>query len=181
MAKCLLLIDLQNDYFEGGNNTLNKSLEAVYNARKLLDSFRKNNDHICHIRHLNLRPGSNYLLQNSIGSEIHEMVKPEADELIITKFFPNSFHKTDLLTFLKTNTIDNLVIAGMMTHMCVDATTRAAFDLGFKCTVIDDACATKDLEINGKRISSENVHNSFMAAFQGIYADVFATDHYLDS
>lgn len=181
MKKCLLLIDLQNDYFDGGNNTLNGSLEAAGNVKKLLDNFRMSNNLVCHIRHINFKPGATFFLKDSIGSEIHEIVKPKADELIITKFFPNSFQKTELLNFLTTNDIDILVIAGMMTHMCVDATTRAAFDLGFKCTVIYDACATKDLVIHGKKIPSEDVHNSFMAAFQGVYADVVTTATYLMS
>jgi nicotinamidase-related amidase len=181
MTECLILIDLQNDYFEGGNNPLVGSLEAVHNAKKLLDDFRKKEKHICHIRHLNLKPGSTYFLRNTFGSEIHEIVKPEKDELIVTKFFPNSFLKTEFSDFLKSNSIDSVVIAGMMTHMCVDATTRAAFDSGYKCTVVYDACATKDLEIYGKKISSVDVHNSFMAAFQRIYADVLTTNECLDS
>lgn len=180
MTSCLLLIDLQNDYFDGGNNTLNGSLEAVHNAKRLLDTFRKSKYHICHVKHINLRPGATFFLKNSIGSEIHKMVEPEGNEIVITKNYPNSFHKTDLYNFFKNNNIDNLIISGMMTHMCVDATTRAAFDLGFQCTVIYDACATKDLEINGKKISSVDVHNSFMAAFQGIYADVLTTEKYLE-
>lgn len=181
MAKCLLLIDLQNDYFEGGNNALSGSLEAAQNAKLLLDNFRKNGSCICHVQHINLRPGATFFLRNTIGYEIHEIVKPNSDEPVFTKLLPNSFQKTELLNYLKSNNIDHLIISGMMTHMCVDATTRAAFDLGFKCTIIYDACATKDLQIKGKKISAADVHNSFMAAFDGIYADVITTEEYLNS
>lgn len=181
MAKCLLLIDLQNDYFANGNNVLSGSLEAAQNAKILLENFRKSDSCICHIKHINLRPGATFFLKNTIGCEIHEIVKPDTNESVFTKLFPNSFRNTELLDYLKSNNIDHLIISGMMTHMCVDATTRAAFDLGFKCTVIYDACATKDLQIKGNKIFAADVHNSFMAAFNGIYADVITTEECLKS
>lgn len=67
----------------------------------------------------------------------------------------------------------------MMTHMCIDATTRAAKDLGFNITLIGDACATKDLEIHGERVAARDVHNSFLAALNNTYANVIATEQYL--
>jgi nicotinamidase-related amidase len=181
MAKCLVLIDLQNDYFDGGKNSLSGSLEAVHKAKILLDHFRKSSNCICHIKHISSRPGATFFLKDTIGCEINEIVKPDKDEPVFIKSFPNSFRDTELFNYLKSNGIDHLVISGMMTHMCVDATTRAAFDLGFKCTVIYDACATKALQIKGNMISAADVHNSFMAAFNGIYADVVTTEEYLNS
>lgn len=80
---------------------------------------------------------------------------------MITKYFPNSFRRTDLLDYLNTNGIKNLVICGMMTHMCIDSTTRAAKDLGFNITLIGDACSTKNLEINGQEVKAIEVHRSF--------------------
>jgi nicotinamidase-related amidase len=56
--------------------------------------------------------------------------------------------------------------------MCVDATVRAAKDLGFLCTIIGNAYATKDLEINGEKISAGNVHKSFLVALNYFYARV---------
>lgn len=181
MAKCLLLIDLQNDYFEGGKNSLSGSLEAAHKAKILLDYFRKGGNSICHIKHISSRPGATFFLKDTIGCEIHEIVKPDNDEPVFLKSYPNSFRDTELLNYLTSNDIDHLVVSGMMTHMCVDATTRAALDLGFKCTVIFDACATKDLQIKGEKISAADVHNSFMAAFNGIYADVITTEEFLNS
>jgi len=72
-----------------------------------------------------------------------------------------------------------LVICGMMTHMCIDATTRAAKDFGFECTVIGDACATKDLEIDGRHIMATDVHASFLAALSYFYSTVKTTKDYL--
>lgn len=77
------------------------------------------------------------------GVEIHENVKPLEGENVFQKFYPNSFRDTGLLDYLKENDVTKLVITRMMTHMCIDATTRAGFDFGYKCTVIYDACASR--------------------------------------
>jgi nicotinamidase-related amidase len=95
------------------------------------------------------------------------------------KHYPNSFRETELLDYLKKKEISNLVLCGMMTHMCVDATTRAAKDFGFNCTLIGNACATKDLQINGRLIQSSEVHYAFLAALNNTYATVKTTMQYL--
>jgi nicotinamidase-related amidase len=77
-------------------------------------------------------------------------VQPQPGESIFQKHFPNSFRETPLLEHLHKQGIERLVIAGMMTHMCLDATVRAAFDHGFRCLVAGPACATKDLAVAGQ-------------------------------
>jgi nicotinamidase-related amidase len=71
--------------------------------------------------------------------------------------------------------VQELVIAGMMTHLCIDATTRAAADLGFKCSLAHDACATRALSFGDNRVPAEQVHYSFLSALSGAYATVQAT------
>ncbi|HUX24843.1 MAG TPA: isochorismatase family protein, partial [Burkholderiales bacterium] len=77
-----------------------------------------------------------------------------------------------LLEHLHALDVDHLVIAGMMTHMCVDATTRAAFDLGFSCNLAHDACATRALAFGEQRVPAAQVHAAFLAALAGLYAKV---------
>jgi len=72
------------------------------------------------------------------------------------------------------------VLCGMQTHMCLEAATRAAADLGFECIVIGDACATKDLKFGDKVIKAEDVHYSTLATFRP-YAKVMDTAEYLNS
>lgn len=103
------------------------------------------------------------------------MVAPKGDETVVVKNFPNSFRATSLLEILKKEKTENLVICGAMSHMCIDATTRAAFDLGFNCTVAEDACATRDLNFKSKVIKASDVHSSFMAALSVPYAKVIST------
>lgn len=178
MDKALILIDIQEEYFEKGALELVNPIPASENAKKILEHFRKENDTIVHVQHIS-GEGVPFFVPGTQGVEIHENVKPLAGEKVITKHFPNSFRDTDLLEYLQSKEITHLVIAGMMTHMCIDAGTRAAFDFGFQCTVIGDACATMDLHINEQDIKAADVHNAFLAALEFFYAKIQTTDQYL--
>jgi nicotinamidase-related amidase len=172
MKTALLIIDLQNDYFPEGNNELVNSLAASVKARELLSCFRKKELTVVHIRHLSARPGATFFIPGTPGAEIHENVKPLKNEKVIIKNYPNSFRETALHNYLQEQQIDNLVVSGMMSHMCVDATVRAAKDLGYRVTVAEDACATKDLTFHGKKILAQEVHGSFMVALSHFYAEI---------
>jgi nicotinamidase-related amidase len=119
-----------------------------------------------------MRPGATFFLPDTEGVRIHSLVAPATGETVIQKNFPNAFRETRLLDHLREHAIEELVIAGMMTHMCVDATTRAAADLGFRCSLASDACATRALEFGGTTVPAELVHCSFLAALSGAYAAV---------
>jgi len=180
MRKALLLIDLQNDYFPGGKMTLDDANEAVQNARLLLGRFRNEFWPVFHIRHVAMKPDATFFLPGTAGSRIHPNVGPLTGEDVITKNYPNAFRDTALLNLLKKIDIQELIICGMMTHMCIDSTTRAAKDLGYNCTVIGDACATKALALNGLVISSKHVHLSSLAALNSYYARVCTTEEFLN-
>jgi len=179
MNIALLIVDIQNDYFEGGRMTLEGALQASLNAKKILDEFRKKDFPVIYIRHIATRADATFFLPETKGSEIHENVDPIENEKIIIKHFPNSFRETELLDYLLNKEISDLVICGMMTHMCVDATVRAAKDFGFNCALISDACATKQLEIKGKVVKANDVHNAFLSALNGFYAKVIKTNEFI--
>ena len=176
MNECLVLIDLQNDYFIGGSMELVGIEEAAANAQILLNTFRKRGSPVIHIRHISTRPGATFFLPESDGANINQMVAPQGNEIVIVKNYPNSFRDTPLLDVLRKNKTGKLVICGAMSHMCIDASTRAAFDLGFDCIVAEDACATKDLEFRDKIVKAAEVHASFMAALSAPYAMVISTE-----
>ena len=94
---------------------------------------------------------------------------------MIQKHFLNSFHQTPLLEALKVGGVDHAVIVGAMSHMYIDTATRAAYDLGLRCTLIHDACATRDLEFQGKKVKADEMHASFMAALGWWYAKLTST------
>ena len=172
MNKCLIMVDLQNDYFPGGKMALTGIEDAAENARLLLTEFRKAKLPVIHIQHISMSPDALFFLPGTDGAKINDRVAPKEDEAVVVKNYPNSFRDTSLLEILKNMHIDELIICGAMSHMCIDATTRAAFDLGFNCAVAEDACATMDLFFNNKIIKASEVHASFMAALSYPYAKV---------
>jgi nicotinamidase-related amidase len=179
MTRGLILIDIQNDYFPGGSMELVGMEQAAENAALLLEEWRKRAFPVHHIQHISKRPGSTFFLPNTNGVEIHKSVAPQAGEAVIEKYFPNAFRDTDLLNVLKRSDVDEVVICGAMTHMCVDATTRAAFDFGFRCTVIEDACATRNLEYKSTTVEAGKVQAAFMAALAVPYARILSAKDFI--
>ena len=178
---CLVLVDIQNDYFRGGKMELVGMKEAAANAQILLDHFRKAKLPVIHIQHISARPDATFFLPETPGAQIHASVAPREGEVVVVKHFPNSFRFTSLQETLKSQDSYDLIICGAMSHMCIDSTTRAAFDLGFTCTVADDACATKDLSYKGKTVKAAEVHASFMAALSVPYARINSTKEIIGS
>jgi nicotinamidase-related amidase len=176
MGKALLLIDIQNDYFPGGAMELVGSPEAGAKAGRLLRKFREESLPVIHVQHFASRAGATFFVPGTRGVGIHESVFPVEGELVIRKSYPNSFRETPLLDHLHRLGIDQLVIAGMMTHMCVDTTTRAAADLGFACLLAHDACATRELSFGGGTVAAEQVQLSFVAALNGLFAQVLSVE-----
>ena len=97
------------------------------------------------------------------------------------KHRPNSFLQTDLQERLSAESVEQLVVCGMMSHMCIDTSVRAARNHGYDITLLHDACATRDLSWNGKTIPAATVHEAFMAALHGAFADVRTTGDFLPS
>ena len=175
MNNCLILVDLQNDYFPGGAMELVGIQSAAANAQILLNEFRKTKAPVIHIQHISAHPGATFFLPDTDGAKINQMITPRRNETVVVKNYPNGFRNTSLGEILKNGNIYNLVICGAMSHMCIDATTRAAFDSGFNCVVAEDACATKDLDFKGRTIKASEVHGAFMAALSTIYAKIIST------
>jgi nicotinamidase-related amidase len=170
MTQALVIVDIQNDYFPGGAMPLEGSPEAAANAAKLLAAFRAKGLPVVHVQHISNRPGATFFLPDTKGAEIHDSVSPLPGEKLVRKHTPNSFRGTDLLEHLKGVGAEQLVIAGMMTHMCIDSTVRAAFDLGFACTLAHDACATRALTLGDRTVPAAQVHESFLAGLNGLFA-----------
>ncbi|MCK5136925.1 MAG: isochorismatase family protein [Bacteroidales bacterium] len=164
----LLIIDVQDFYFPGGRLQLEKPEEAGMNAGLLLDHFRKIALPVYHVRH-NFEPGGN----------IHHYVKPINGESVISKDEVNVFLNTELLDILQGDSVGQLVICGMQTHMCVEAAVRAAHDFGFSCLLVSDACATRALQYEEHIIPAKNVHFSTIQTLKDTYAKVITTEELL--
>ncbi|AGC47042.1 isochorismatase [Myxococcus stipitatus DSM 14675] len=175
----LVLIDIQNDYFPGGRFELDRSEVAAVHARAALDFFRERNLPVIHVQHISMQPGATFFLPGTQGAEIHPRVAPRPGEAVVLKHFPNSFRETDLQERLRALGVKQLVVTGMMTLMCVDATVRAAADLGYPVTLLHDACAARAMEFNGQTASAPQVHAAFLAALGMAYAQVVSTGDFM--
>jgi nicotinamidase-related amidase len=176
VSQALLIVDIQNDYFPGGAMPLEGSPEAASKAATLIEAFRAKGLPVIHVQHISNRPGASFFLPGTPGAEIHASVRPAQGEKLVVKHTPNAFRGTDLLEHLKSAGVDELAVAGMMTHMCIDSTVRAAFDNGFKCTLAGDACATRALTLDGRTVPAAQVHESFLAGLGGLFARVVPAD-----
>ena len=176
MSRALVIVDIQNDYFPGGAHPLVGLEDAAAAARKVFDASRARGEAVVHVQHVWDADDASFMKPGTAGVEIHESVAPHDGEPVVRKAHPNAFLDTALEEELRARGIDHVVVCGMMTSMCVDATVRAAVDLGFQATVVHDACAAPDLEFGGETIPARAVHGAFIAALDDSYAKVRSAD-----
>lgn len=175
----LILVDIQNDYFENGNWPVARMAAASANAARLLEHARKSGQVVVHVHHEIPSDDAPFFRPGTDGARIHASVAPQQDEAVILKHHPNSFRETRLLALLQDNKIRNVTICGAMSQMCIDATARAAADFGFDVTVAEDACGGKEVSFGSIEVDPEQVHATIMGALDGTYARVMKTDAYL--
>lgn len=175
--RAILVVDLQNEYWPSGKFALEGIDAAASNAARVISHARANRDLIVHIRH-EMFDGPLFV-PDSEGARINDAVWPGAGEPVITKHFPNSFRNTELHGLLKDKGIEEVIVVGAMSHMCIDATVRAANDLGYRTTTIHDACATRELVFDGVSAPAKQVNATIMAALAFGYGEVISTDAFL--
>ena len=179
MKRALVLVDIQNDYFPGGRKPLPGMVEASGRAADLLSYFRGTGQPLFHVCHIATSPNATFFIPETEGIRIHSSVAPLPEEEVITKNHPNSFLQTSLLDKLRRVDPGEVIISGAMSNMCIDATTRAASDLGFKCMVVHDACAASELKFGDRIVAAVDVHAAFMAALGAAYARVMTLAEFL--
>ena len=172
MTQALVLIDLQNDYFPGGRMELVGTDAAAAQAAHLLAAFRQAALPVIHIQHIAKRAGATFFLPDTDGARIHATVAPAAGEEVIVKHFPSAFRETTLKQKLDALGVTDITFAGAMTQLCIDTSVRAAADLGYKCALAHDACATRDLKFGDRTVAAADVQAAYMAALTGSFATV---------
>jgi len=173
--RAIIVVDLQNEYLPSGKLPLVGIDAAAANAAKVIEAARSAGDKVIHIRHESPADVP-FFVPGTEGVEIIPAVAPAEGELVITKNYPNAFRETELKQTLDKEGIKDVVVVGAMSHMCIDATSRAAADLGYATTIVEDACATRDLEFNGKTVPAAQVHAAYMSALAFAYGKVVATE-----
>lgn len=179
MKAALVLIDIQKDYFSGGNHPLFQPETAAGNAKALLEFFRQEGLDVFHIQHISTKANATFFQPDTEGIEIHPLVYPLPTETVFVKHFPDSFQETGLEHALREKEIDTLVICGMMSHMCIDTSVRAAKRLMFSVLLAEDACTTRALNWRSTEIPATTVHQTTMASLDGSFAQVLPTEEIL--
>lgn len=172
MNMALVMVDIQNDYFQGGRFPLMGPETAAENALKMLAYFRQRRQPVIHVQHISLKPDAAFFLPATEGADFYSLTAPVPGEKVIIKHKPDSFLETVLELELRAGGIGKLMICGMMTHMCIDTTVRSAAARGYAVTLISDACATRALVWNGTEVSAEQVQYAYLAALHGTFARV---------
>ncbi len=178
--RAIIIVDLQKDYLASGRFPLVGIDAAITRAAAVLAAARHAKDLVIHVRHESPE-GSPFFVAGTEGADIVPAMAPAEGEAVVVKAHPNAFRETELDALLKAAGIVAVTIVGAMSHMCIDATARAASDLGYEITVVEDACATRDLVFRGETVPAAKVHAAFMAALAYGYADVTTTEDYLKS
>lgn len=179
ITRAIIVVDIQNEYFPGGKLLLNGIEEAATNAAKVIDHARSAKELVVYLQHESSDPEIPFFTPCTQEVVIHPVVAPLDHETVLVKHFPNAFRETGLQALLDTQNIEEVVIVGAMSHMCIDATSRAASDLGYKTTIIHDACATLDLEFDGVAVPATQVHATIMAALAFANGTVTTTEEYI--
>ena len=174
----LVLIDFQGDYFDPAKLQLPGGPAAASQAARLIDAFDAAGAKVVHIQHLAGSPAAPLFAPGSAGAEIVAAVRPRPGHEVVTKGLPSSFVNTELDAKLRAAAIDTVVVAGLMTHMCVDATARDALSRGYKVIVAADACATRDLPgpDGESALTAGEIHRATLAALADRFADVMRTE-----
>ena len=166
----LVMIDCQNTYREGVMQLAGVEA-ALAEAQRMLQRARAAGIPVFHIRH-DAGAGSPYDLMQRIG-QISDEVAPREGETVITKQYPNAFVQTGLEQHLRAAGVTNVILAGFMTHMCVNSTARGAFNLGFAPTVVAGATATRDLPgADGTVVPAAAMQAASLAGLRDMFAVV---------
>ncbi len=177
--RAIVVVDLQNDYWPSGKWPLDGIDQAAANAARVIEKARAVGDTVIHVRHEFASADAPFFAPGSAGAEISEVVRPGPGEAVILKHHPNSFQETGLKQELDERNIEEVVVVGAMSHMCIAATGRAATDFGYRTTVVHDACATRDVEFNGVTVPAAQVHAANMSALAFAYGEVIGTQEFL--
>ena len=164
----LIIIDIQDFYYPGGLMPLSAPEAAGANAAKLLAGARAKGAMVVHVGH-----------NASAGRGFHADVTPREGEAVVMKDEVNAFLGTDLQQRLQAAGIRRVVVCGMQTHMCVEAATRAAGDLGYEVLLVGDACATRDLKYGDTVVPAAQVQAATLATLDRNYAKVVGVDEAL--
>ena len=181
MAKrALIVIDVQNEYFDGVLPISDPpSVLSLANIGRAMDAATAAGVPVIVVRHGDTDPEATIFRQGTHAWDLHPEIERRSRDHLVEKTFPGSFTGTTLESILAAAEVDTVSIAGYMTHMCVDTTSRQAAHRGLAVEILDDATGTLPLENSGGSATGEELHRATLVAQGQFFADVVSTDTWL--
>jgi nicotinamidase-related amidase len=143
MVKAVILVDYQEEWRDKRSGYyIGDCRKAIAAARTVLGRARGNGVKIIFTQHIEPSPTAAFR-EGSKGARIVSELEPLWKEKVIVKNAVSPFYGTGLDSYLKDAGIDRLVVAGIMTNLCVRSTVSDAYDRGMLVTIVKDACASK--------------------------------------
>lgn len=179
MKRVLLVIDVQNEYFNG-------KLPVTYpegsfsNILKAMDGAAAHQIPSIIIQHTASNPSSSTFVKGSLAWQIHPAVLLKPHLATVEKNLPGSFTGTDLEEILKKDAIDTITICGYMTQMCCDTTARQAFHLGYQVELLSDATGTLDIANEAGQVKAEELHRAILVTQAMRFSKVMSTEEWLN-
>lgn len=178
--RALIVIDVQNEYFDGALPISDPPPEvSLANVGRAMDAATEANVPVIVVRHGTTDPDSPIFKEGSHEWELHPEIDRRSRDHLVEKTFPGSFTGTSLESILTAAEIDTVAIAGYMTHMCVDTTSRQAAHRGLAVEILSDATGTLALENSGGSAGGEELHRATLVAQGQFFADVVTTTDWL--
>ncbi len=179
MNRALLVIDAQNEYFEGGQLPVTHPHDHLANVLRSMDAAREAGVPVVVVQHHFPQPERPFFQKGTPGWELHPEVAGRPRDFHVEKSLPGSFTGTDLEAWLRGREIDTVTVAGYMTHMCCDTTARQAAHRGLKVEFLSDATGTLPLKNSAGEVTAEELHRSTLCAQQMMISEVIDTDGWL--
>ena len=174
----LLIVDLQKA-FDDPRYARRNNPDAEANIGRLLAGWRATGRPVIHVQHLSREPDSPYR-PGQPGCDFKDEVRPQAGELVVQKSTNNAFIETGLGSYLNDKGIHTLVVVGVATNNCVEATVRMAGNLGYRTYLAADATATSDrTDLAGRVWRAEEIQALTLANLHREYATVASTEEIL--
>jgi nicotinamidase-related amidase len=164
MKRALIVVDVQNEYFEGGALPISYPPQSFEQIKKAIESAQKAGVMVVLVQHTSLKENAGAFVRGSHLWEFHNEIKTIKPDLYIEKNHASSFVGTDLNYRLRSLGIDTVAIVGYMTQNCCDATARDASQLGFNVEFLSDANGTLAFSNNAGEVSAEELHRAFLVA-----------------
>lgn len=172
----VIVIDIQNEYFAGGKMPIPDGMKALQNSKRLVEFAHKHGMLVFFVRHEGAADGPLFA-KGSRFAEFHKDLQPGKNDRVITKATPSSFVGTDLKQQLDSLGIKQLIVTGLMTHMCVSSTARDAVPLGYSVIIPEDATATRDLATwDNKVVDHKVLQQSALTGVADVFAEIKTTD-----